>query len=139
MVQLVYTKTNSVTTMCGCVVVIMINENVKAEDFEECQPDDRPHETGYLFNIEYPKELNELLLGSNKHRISITYYDFNKGSINDPNWFTYSHVNGGYQAHHWSVTKGKFDEFLLKAVAHELFAEDYRYVQSAYNLEDGRA
>ena len=120
----------------------MNNENVKAEDFEECQPDDRPlaDNSGYLFNIKYPKELNELLLGSsNKHRISITYYDFNKGSVKDPKWFTYSYVNGGYQTHHWSVTKGRFGELQLKAVAHELFAEDYRYVQSTYDLEDGGA
>ena len=42
----------------------MNNENVKAEDFEECQTDDRPlaDNSGYLFNIKYPKELNEVVI-----------------------------------------------------------------------------
>jgi len=120
----------------------MTEEFIKAENFEECAPDDRPlaDNSGYLFNIKYPKDLNDHLLGtSNEHRISISFYDFNKGSVKDPKWFTYAYVNGGYQAHHWSVTKGRYSEVELRAVAHELFAEDYRYVQSTYNLQDGRA
>ena len=120
----------------------MNNENVKAEDFEECAPDDRPlaDDSGYLFTIKYPKELNVLLLGPYKtHRIAINFYDFNKGSNKDPKWFTYAHVDGGFEAHHWSVVKGQFSTMQLKAVAHELFAEDYRYVDDSYNIRDGRA
>ena len=120
----------------------MTEEFIKAQDFEECAPDDRPlaDNSGYLFTIKYPKELNNHLLGtSNKHRITITFYDLNKGSNKDPKLFTYAHVDGGYQAHHWSVVKGQFSTMQLKAVAHELFAEDYRYVDDSYNLYDGRA
>ena len=120
----------------------MNNENVKAEDFEECAPGDRPlaDDSGYLFSIDYPKELNVLLLGGrNTHRITITFYDFNKGSNKDPKWFTYAHVDGGFESHHWSVVKGQFSAMQLKAVAHELFAEDYRYVADSYAFPDGRA
>lgn len=118
----------------------MTEEFIKAEDFERCSVDDRPlaDNSGYLFTIKYPKDLNDHLLGSG-HRISITFYDLNKGSVKDPKWFTYCYVNGGYEAHDWSVTKGQYSEVELRAVAHELFAEDYRYVQSTYNLQDGRA
>lgn len=120
----------------------MTEEFIKAENFEECAPDDRPlaDNSGYLFKVKYPKDLNDHLLGtSSKHRISISFYDLNKGSVKHPKWFTYAYVNGGYEAHHWSVTKGQYSEVELRAVAHELFAEDYRYVQSTYNLQDGRA
>ena len=120
----------------------MTEEFIKAQDFEECAPDDRPlaDNSGYLFTIKYPKELNVLLLGSyNTHRITITFYDLNKGSVKDPKWVTYAYVNGGYQTHHWSFTEGRFSAVELKAVAHELFAEDYRYVQSTFDIRDGRA
>ena len=120
----------------------MTEEFIKAQDFEECEPDERPlaDNSGYLFTIKYPKELNDFLLGtSNMHRITITFHLYNKGSVLDPQFFTYAYVDGGYQAHHWSVTKGSYSDVELKAVAHELFAEDYRYVQSTYNMDDGRA
>ena len=122
----------------------MTEEFIKAEDFEDCAPDDRPlaDNSGYLFTIKYPKELNALLLGSyNTHRISITFYDLNKGSVKDPKWVTYAYVNGGtsYGSHHWSFTEGRFSTVELKAVAHELFAEDYRYVQTTFDIRDGRA
>ena len=122
----------------------MTEEFIKAEDFEECAPDDRPlaDNSGYLFKVKYPKDLNDHILGSiNTHRITIAFYSYNKGSGNDPKMFTYAYVDGGisYGSHHWSVTKGSYSEVELRAVAHELFAEDYRYVQSTYNLQDGRA
>ena len=76
-------------------------------------------------------------------RLTILYHPTDQfytiGIVNDPKLFTYAYVDGGYQAHHWSVTKGSYSEVELRAVAHELFAEDYRYVQSTYNMDDGRA
>jgi len=122
----------------------MTEEFIKAENFEECAPDDRPlaDNSGYLFKVKYPKDLNDHILGSyDTHRITIAFYDLNKGSVKDPKWFTYAYVDGGtsYGSHHWSVTKGSYSEVELRAVAHELFAEDYRYVQSTYNMDDGRA
>ena len=113
----------------------------RSENFEECEHNDRPlaDNSGYLFSIKYPKELSELITGNKHHRVTITFYDYNEGSMVDPIWFTYAHMDGGYASHHWGKLKGRFSDLELKAVAHETMAEDYRSVSEDYNKEDGRA